>query len=454
MIRRVLVANRGEIAVRVIRACRSLGIETVAVYSEADERSMHVTEADAAVCIGPPAARRSYLDRSAIVAAALGTGADAIHPGYGFLAENADFAELCNAQGIIFVGPSPHSIKQAGDKVAARESAAKAGVPIVPGSGSAIENHQEARRLAASLGVPLLLKARGGGGGRGMRVVEDAELLPHAVLEASREAEAAFGDAALYVERYLRSVKHIEVQILADRFGNTVALGERDCSVQRRHQKLIEEAPSPGLNEKMRADLKEAAVRASRAISYTGAGTVEFLLDPSSRAFFFIEINARIQVEHPVTEAITGIDIVAEQLKIASGEKLSISNDVIVNGHAIECRINAEDPFDDFAPSPGIVSTYVPPFGLGVRVDSHCYPGYEFPPNYDSLLAKLIVHGKDREEARTRMLAALRDYAIAGIKTTIPFHLAVLQHPVFVRGDVTTEFVGTIDWRAPELVAS
>ncbi len=442
MIRRVLIANRGEIAVRVIRACRDMGIETVAVYSEADTESMHVAQADRAVCIGPPPGRRSYLDMSSVVAAALGTGADAIHPGYGFLAENAEFAALCASQGVIFIGPSPQAIHAVGDKIIARETVAKAGVPVVGGTKEAISDPAEAAEMARSIGMPVLLKARGGGGGRGMRVVDDAADVASAFLDASREAEAAFGDGGMYMERYLDAVKHVEIQILADRHGTCVALGERDCSTQRRHQKLIEEAPSPGLDPEVRAKMCKAAIDAARSVDYVGAGTVEFLYSPKTREFFFIEMNARIQVEHPVTEMVTGIDIVKEQLTVASGGKLSISGSVPLDGHAIECRINAEDPAQNFMPSPGLLTRYEPPFGPGVRVDSHAYEGYCFPPNYDSLLAKLIVHGKDREESRTRMQRALSEYVIEGIKTTIPFHIAMMEHPEFRAGNITTQFVG------------
>ncbi len=442
MIRRVLIANRGEIAVRVIRACREMGIETVAVYSEADTESMHVEQADTAVCIGPPPGRRSYLDMSSVVAAALGTSADAIHPGYGFLAENAEFAALCASQGVTFIGPSPQAIRAVGDKIIARETVAKAGVPVVGGTKDAISNPAEAAELARSIGMPVLLKARGGGGGRGMRVVDDAAGIESAFLDASREAEAAFGDGGMYMERYLDAVKHVEIQILADQHGTFVALGERDCSTQRRHQKLIEESPSPGLDPQVRAQMCEAAINAARCVNYFGAGTVEFLYDPKTREFFFIEMNARIQVEHPVTEMVTGIDIVKEQLTVASGGKLTIAGSVRFDGHAIECRINAEDPAQNFMPSPGLLTRYVPPAGPGVRVDSHAYEGYCFPPNYDSLLAKLIVHGRDREESRTRMQRALSDYVIEGIKTTIPFHIAMLEHPEFRAGNITTQFVG------------
>jgi len=443
VIRRVLIANRGEIAVRVIRACKDLDIGTVAVYSEADKESMHVKLADTAVCIGPPPGKRSYLDMPSVVAAALGTHADAIHPGYGFLAENADFAALCGAQGVTFIGPTPDAIRAVGDKIVARDTVAKAGVPVVGGTKDAISDPKEAAEIAAQIGMPVLLKARGGGGGRGMRVVQSVDEVASSFLDASREAEAAFGDGGMYMERYLDAVKHIEIQVLADKHGTFVALGERDCSTQRRHQKLIEEAPSPGLDPSIREQMCKAAIDAARSVAYLGAGTVEFLYNPKTREFFFIEMNARIQVEHPVTEMVTGVDIVKEQLVVASGGKLSMSGNVPLHGHAIECRINAEDPARNFFPSPGVVSRYVAPSGPGVRVDSHCYEGYTFPPNYDSLLAKLIVHGKDREESRTRMLRALGDYVIEGIKTTIPFHQAMLEHPEFRAGNVTTQFVGT-----------
>jgi acetyl-CoA carboxylase biotin carboxylase subunit len=443
VIRRVLIANRGEIAVRVIRACKDLDIKTVAVYSEADKKSMHVELADTAVCIGPPPGKRSYLDMPSVVAAALGTHADAIHPGYGFLAENAEFAALCASQGVTFIGPTPDAIRSVGDKIIARETVAKAGVPVVGGTKDAISDPKEAAEIAAQIGMPVLLKARGGGGGRGMRVVQSVDEVASSFLDASREAEAAFGDGGMYMERYLDAVKHIEIQVLADKHGTFVALGERDCSTQRRHQKLIEEAPSPGLDPTVREQMCKAAIDAARSVAYLGAGTVEFLYSPKTREFFFIEMNARIQVEHPVTEMVTGVDIVKEQLVVASGGKLSISGNVPLHGHAIECRINAEDPTKNFFPSPGVVTRYVAPSGPGVRVDSHCYEGYTFPPNYDSLLAKLIVHGKDREESRTRMLRALSDYVIEGIKTTIPFHLAMLEHPEFRAGNVTTQFVGT-----------
>lgn len=445
MIRRVLIANRGEIAVRAVRACRELGIETVAVYSTVDADSRHVALADRAVCIGPPSSRRSYLDVPSLVAAALGTGADAIHPGYGFLSENAEFAAACEKEGIVFIGPKPDTIRLSGDKVRAREAAAKAGVPIVPGSDGAVRDAGTATTLASKIGFPILLKAKGGGGGRGMRIVRDARDLARAWDEASGEAASAFGDPELYMERCLEEVRHVEVQILADRTGRAVALGERDCSVQRRHQKLIEEGPCPVLDAAGRKRICAAAERVAEAIDYVGAGTVEFLYEPASGEFFFIEINARIQVEHPVTEVLTGVDLVQQQIRIAGGEPLGPG---IVNasfsGHAIECRVNAEDPTRDFAPSPGIVRRYMPPGGPGVRVDSHCYEGYSFPPQYDSLLAKVIVHGPDRMSAIMRMKRALGEFVIEGIATTIPFHLSVLDDPAFRAGRVTTRYLETI----------
>lgn len=443
---RLLIANRGEIAVRVIRAARDLGIETVAVYSQVDSDAMHVALADKAVCIGPAAAGQSYLDQSSIVAAALGTEADAVHPGYGFLAENASFAEVCKEEDLIFVGPSAHSISLAGNKVEARKTVAAAGVPVVPGSESALASYDEAKSLVDEIGLPLLIKARGGGGGRGMRIVRDLDNLETEWSEAAREAEAAFGDGGLYIERYLESVRHIEVQVFADSFGNTIALGERDCSVQRRHQKLIEEAPSPAVDAYLRVRLVDAAVAAARSMDYVGAGTVEFLFEPETGEFFFIEMNARIQVEHPVTEVLTGTDLVAEQIRVAAGEALSWGpGEITSRGHVIECRINAEDPDRDFAPSPGKITRFEPPGGPGVRVDTHCFTGHVVPPHYDSLLAKLIVHGNDRDHAIARMRRALAEFRVEGIKTTIPFHKSVLDNAGFVSGDINTRFIETMD---------
>ena len=442
MIKRLLVANRGEIAVRIIRACRDLGIESVALYSKVDASAMHVAMADQAVCIGPAAAAKSYLDLPSIMAAAKGSGAEAIHPGYGFLSENALLAEACERAKIIFVGPKVHALRGVGDKVRARQIVSKNGVPVVPGSDGAVASVGEGRRVAERIGFPLLLKAKGGGGGKGMRVVRALNEFDTAFMEASGEASAAFNDAGVYIERYLEHVRHVEIQVLADTFGTTVSLGERDCSVQRRHQKLIEEAPYAALSAGVKAAIGAAAVKAARSVEYLSAGTVEFLYDVPTGKFYFIEMNARIQVEHPVTEALTGVDLVAEQIRIAGGAPISFDAASIgAVGHAIECRVNAEDPANDFFPSPGTLSVYRPPGGPGVRVDSHCYEGYTFPPNYDSLMAKVIVHGRDRHEAIRRMRRALQEFEISGVKTTIPFHLRVLEHPDFISGDYTTRFI-------------
>ena len=443
MIKRVFVANRGEIAVRVVRACHELGIEAVVPYSESDAGSLATILADRAVCIGPGGpARRSYLDVPTILAAAQGTDADAIHPGYGFLAENADFAAACVDAGLIFVGPSADAISRMGDKIAGRRTVIAAGVPVVPGSDDPIADADEARALATDIGPPVLLKAKAGGGGRGMRIVHDIAQVGAAFEEASREAEAAFGDGSLYVERYLAKIRHVEIQIMADTHGNVIYLGERDCSVQRRHQKLIEEGPSPAVDADLRRRMGEAAVAAARAVDYVGAGTVEFLLDALDDQFHFIEMNTRIQVEHPVTEALTGVDLVAEQLRVASGEALSIDQEQVMPvGHAIECRINAEDPAQNFGPMPGVITAYRVPGGPGVRVDSHCFEGYRMPPDYDSLLAKVIVHAPSRDLARRRMRRALDEMVIDGIPTTIPFHRSVMEDPEFASGDVTTDFL-------------
>ena len=443
MIKRLLIANRGEIAVRIIRACRELGIEAIVPYSESDAESLPVALADRAVCIGPTGpARRSYLDIPSVLAAAEGTGADAVHPGYGFLAENPDFAAACADHGITFVGPPARAIALMGDKVAARKTVAGAGVPVVPGTEDPVADAAQARSVARDIGLPVLLKAKAGGGGRGMRIIRKLADVDPAFEAASREAGAAFGDGALYMERYLERVRHVEFQILADTQGNTVSLGERDCSIQRRHQKLIEEAPSPAVDGALRAEMGQAAVKVAGTVDYVGAGTVEFLLDPADGTFFFIEMNTRIQVEHPVTEALTGVDLVVEQLRVASGEALSFAqSDITPAGHAIECRINAEDPERDFAPGPGVIATYRPPGGDGVRVDSHCFQGYQVPPEYDSLLAKVIVHAPDRDQALRRMHRALVEFVIEGIPTTIPFHLAMLDDPEFAAGDVTTDFL-------------
>jgi acetyl-CoA carboxylase biotin carboxylase subunit len=439
--RKVLVANRGEIAVRVIRACRELGIRTVAVYSEADRDCLHVRLADEAFCIGPPPAGESYLNIPNILSTAEVTGAEAIHPGYGFLAENPHFAEICRDAGIAFIGPSPEAMEAMGNKARAREIAQRAGVPIVPGSPGPVRTVDEALAVADRIGYPLLIKASAGGGGKGMRVVHSREELGRAMATAQREAEAAFGSGEVYLEKYLDEPRHIEVQILADTRGNVVHLGERECSIQRRHQKLLEEAPAPGLSPRLRANLHRAAVRIAQAIRYTSAGTVEFLVDKEEN-FYFMEMNTRIQVEHPVTEMITGLDLVREQIRIAAGERLSFSQrDVEFRGHAMECRINAEDPAHDFRPSPGTIRGLVLPGGPGIRVDTHVYAGYTIPPYYDSLVAKVIAWGRDRPEAMARMDRALREFEIVGIRTTIPFHRLLLENAFFRRGEVYTNFV-------------
>ena len=441
MFTKVLIANRGEIAIRVIRACKELGVGTVAVYSEADADCLHVRYADEAVCIGPAPAAQSYLVMPALVQAALQTGAEAIHPGYGFLAERAEFSALCREQGVKFIGPAPESIDLMGDKAAARATMIAAGVPVTPGSDGVIEDADEAEAVARRIGLPVMVKASAGGGGKGIRIVHDAADLAAAVRQAQAEAQAAFGNGAVYVEKYIAAPRHIEIQVLADGNGHAVHLGERDCSIQRRHQKLIEEAPSPAVSADLRRQMGEAAVAAAVAAHYEGAGTVEFLLDPEGR-FSFMEMNTRVQVEHCITEAVTGIDIVKTGILIAAGEGLPIRQDEIeIEGHAIEFRINAEDPDDDFMPSPGLVTTWIPPGGPRVRLDSHVYQGYSVPPFYDSLLGKLIVWGRDREECLARSRWALDQFIVEGVKTTIPFHRRVIDHPLFVAGDVSTHFI-------------
>jgi acetyl-CoA carboxylase biotin carboxylase subunit len=441
MFRKVLVANRGEIAVRVLRACRDLGIRTATIYSEADRDSLHVKMADEAFCIGPSSAAGSYLNIPNIMSTAELLGVDAIHPGYGFLAENPRFAEIVTDSKIAFIGPPARAIEAMGDKAAAREQMRRAGVPVIPGSGGVVTGEREAREAARLTGYPLMIKAAAGGGGRGMRTVHTPEELPAALAASQREAEAAFGDGRVYFEKYVEEPRHIEVQILADTHGTVLHLGERDCSIQRRHQKLIEEAPPPRLRERVLTALRRAAVRAAQAIGYVNAGTVEFLVDRHEN-FYFMEMNTRIQVEHPVTEMVTGLDIVKEQIRIAAGERLSIrQGDVEMRGHAIECRINAEDPRHDFRPSPGTITAFLPPGGPGVRVDTHCYPGYTIPPYYDSLVAKVIAWGRDRDEAIMRMRRALMEFEIGGIHTTIPFHLRVLDNAFFRRGEVYTNFI-------------
>jgi len=438
---KVLIANRGEIAVRVMRACRELGVATVAVYSEADESSLHVAYADEAVCVGPAPAAQSYLVMQNLIMAARTHGADAIHPGYGFLAENAAFSRLCAENEITFIGPGPEAIELMGDKAAARATMTAAGVPVTPGSDGVIDDVAEAERVAREVGLPVMVKASAGGGGKGIRIVHEADALAAALRQASAEAQAAFGHGAVYVEKYIAQPRHVEIQILADGAGHAVHLGERDCSIQRRHQKLIEEAPSPAVSPELRARMGHAAVEAAVAAGYKGAGTVEFLLDPSGR-FYFMEMNTRVQVEHCITEAVTGVDIVKTGIAIAADGGLPIrQDDVRVEGHAIEFRINAEDPDNDFLPSPGTVSTWMPPGGPWVRVDSHVYTGYTVPPFYDSLLAKLIVWGRDRGEAIARGRWALAEFTVGGVQTTIPFHRQVLEHPLFQAGTVSTHFL-------------
>jgi acetyl-CoA carboxylase, biotin carboxylase subunit len=439
--KRVLIANRGEIAVRVIRACRALGLESVVAVSLADRDSLPARMATRAVCIGPAPARDSYLRPDLLVTAAKGTACDAIHPGYGFLSERPEFARLCAREGVAFIGPSPQVIETMGDKLAAAELAAQAGVPRVPGSGR-IQNASDARDFARHHGFPVLIKARAGGGGRGMRIVRSEADFARALEAAAAEAQAAFGDASLYLEKFIERARHIEIQVLGDSHGNVVHLGERDCSTQRRHQKLIEEAPSPGIAAKLRAELAEAAVLLARCVSYQGAGTVEFVFDDDTSRWYFLEMNTRIQVEHPVTEMLTGRDLVVEQIKIAAGEPISFAQDeVALNGHAIECRINAEDSTRNFAPGPGTLLAWRPPEAAGVRVDTHCYPGYLVPPFYDSLLAKVIVHGPTRRRTVEAMRSALEQFEVVGVPTTIPFHRQVLMHDDFLCGRVTTRWV-------------
>jgi acetyl-CoA carboxylase biotin carboxylase subunit len=440
MFKKILIANRGEIALRVIYACKELGVRTVAVYSEADENSLHVRFADEDVCIGPPRSADSYLSVPAIISAAEITGADAIHPGYGFLSESAYLAEVCEACHIKFIGPSPNVIRLLGDKARARRAMKKAGVPILPGSDGPVDSEEKALKIAKDLGLPVIVKAVAGGGGRGMRVIRDMKELSKALKTAQREAEAAFGVGDVYIEKYVEKPRHIEVQVLGDHHGAVVHLGERECSIQRRHQKLLEEGPSVAVTEKMRRKLGGAVVDAARAVQYTNAGTFEFLLDDKGN-FFFLEVNTRVQVEHPVTEFITGIDIVKEQIRIAAGERLSFKQgDVTFDGHAIECRINAEDP-ETFAPSPGVIHAFSVPGGPGVRVDTFAHAECTVSPYYDSMIAKIIVHGRDRQEAIARMRRTLEMTVIDGIRTSIPLHLKILSDPDFLAGRLSTSFM-------------
>ena len=438
---KILIANRGEIALRILRTCEEMGIATVAVHSTVDKHALHVQLADEAVCIGPPTSSKSYLNIPNIISAALTRNAAAIHPGYGFLAENARFAEICADHQITFIGPTPAAMRAMGDKSTAKETMQRVKVPTVPGSVGLVADDRAALAIAREIGYPVMIKATAGGGGRGMRLVREPSELPKLFSAAQGEADAAFGNPGVYLEKFIEKPRHIEIQILADNYGNVIHLGERDCSIQRRHQKLLEEAPSPALSQKLRDQMGHAAIAAAKSINYTGAGTVEFLLDKSGK-FYFMEMNTRIQVEHTVTEMITGLDLIAEQIRIAQGEKLQIKqNQVILSGHAIECRINAEDPDRNFRPHPGIITGFLPPGGPGVRMDSHVYTDYEIPAYYDSLIGKLIVWGRDRPSAIRRMKRALRECAITGVPTTLSFHQKILDSPEFLSGEVYTNFV-------------
>ena len=442
-IKKLLIANRGEIAVRIIRACQELGIETVQVYSEADSQSLPVFMADKSMCIGPARASESYLNVEKILTAAYLFRVDAIHPGYGFLSENADFAERCESEGYIFIGPSPTSIRMMGDKATAIRLAKEAGIPTTPGSNGILQDAKEAASVAEKIGYPVLLKASAGGGGRGMRIVNNAEQVEAAYIEASQEAKSAFGDGALYMEKFLTGIRHIEVQVLGDG-ENILHLGERDCSLQRRNQKLVEESPSPVLSEKLRAEIGNAAIQLCKHVNYRSAGTIECMLDPVSQQFYFMEMNTRIQVEHPVTEMVTGIDLVKAQILIAAGERLSLQQkDIRLTGHAIECRINAESASHDFRPNPGRVNAYFAPGGFGIRMDSHLFSGYVIPPFYDSLLGKVICWGRDRAEAIARMQRALLEMQVEGVETTREFQRRLISSPEFIAGDVHTRFVET-----------
>ena len=445
MFKKVLIANRGEIALRIIRACKELGIPTVAVHSEADTDSLHVSFADEAVCIGPAPSNESYLDPRRIISAAEITGADAIHPGYGFLAENADFADMCENSGIKFIGPSAQVIRDMGNKSRAKEMMIKAGVPVVPGSEGVVESLEQGLAIAEEIGYPIILKAVSGGGGRGMRIIRAKEDFETNFQMAQAEARGAFGDPSMYIEKYIENPRHIEIQILADEHGNVVHLGERECSIQRRHQKLLEEAPSIAIDPELRQRMGSVAAKGAKGVGYFSAGTIEFLLD-ADHNFYFMEMNTRIQVEHPVTEIVANLDLVKEQIRIAAGEKLGVrQKDIEIKGHAIECRINAEDWEKNFMPNPGKVEVFHLPGGPGIRIDSHVYQQYQIPPFYDSLIAKLIAYGRDREEALARMNRALDEFFIEGVKTTIPFHKKLINHPDFVSGKFDTGFLDRVD---------
>jgi len=442
---KILIANRGEIALRVIRSCKELGIKTVAVYSEADEDSLHVTFADEAVCIGPPFSKDSYLKIPSIISAAQVTGADAIHPGYGFLAENANFSEICSESGIKFIGPSPQMINEMGDKSFAKDTMKKNGVPVIPGSDGCINSKEEGVALAREIGLPVIIKPTAGGGGKGMRIVWDEKDFEKAFQIAQAEAEAGFGNPDVYIEKFIENPRHVEIQVLGDSFGNVYHYGERDCSVQRRHQKLIEESPSPAIDEILRNKMGDSAVLGAKSVNYEGAGTIEFLLD-KNKNFYFMEMNTRIQVEHPVTEMAYDVDLIRQQILVAAGQKIETLPEK-PGGHAFEFRINAEDPAHDFRPSPGTITSLHFPGGFGVRIDSNIYQSYSIPPYYDSLIAKLIVWGKNREHAIARGVRALEEFAIEGIKTTIPFHLQVLQDKRFLSGKFDTSFLEKFEYK-------
>ena len=443
MFKKILIANRGEIAVRIIRAARELGISTVAVYSEADADSLHVALADEAICIGPASSSESYLKIPNIISAAQITGAEAIHPGYGFLSENASFAKICTQNNIVFIGPKPELINMMGDKATARETAIKHKVPITKGSDGIVPNVEEAKKVAKWITYPVMIKATAGGGGKGMRIAHDEKELAENYVVAQNEAKANFGNPDVYIEKYVEEPRHVEIQVIGDKFGNVVHLGERDCSIQRRNQKLVEETPSPGIDAKTREKMGKFAAKLAKGIGYDSVGTLEFLVDKSMN-FYFMEMNTRIQVEHTISEEITGVDLVKEQIRVAAGEKLSFTQkDIEIRGHVIECRINAEDSENGFLPSSGVLEKYIPSGGIGVRVDSHSYQNYEIPPYYDSMIAKLIVKGKNREEAIARMKSALKEFKIEGVDTTIPFHLKVLENEAFKEGKFYTNFIET-----------
>lgn len=439
MFKKILIANRGEIALRIIRTCREMGIKTVAVYSTADADSLHVKFADEAVCIGPPASKDSYLKIPSILAAAEITNAEAIHPGYGFLAENAEFSKICTEHDLKFIGPSPHAINSMGDKAVAKATMIKNNVPVVPGSDGVVNTYDEAKKVCDEIGFPVIIKASAGGGGRGMRVVEDASSLKKNYEMCRNEAETAFSNSAVYIERFVQNPHHVEIQIMADQHGNVIHLGERDCSLQRRHQKVLEEAPSPLMTPDLRKRMGQASINAAKAVNYEGAGTVEYLVDDDEN-FYFMEMNTRIQVEHPVTEEVTGYDLIEEQIRVAAGMKIE-EREIEIIGHSIECRINAEDPAHNFRPSAGEITVFHPPGGRGVRLDTHAYSGYKIPPHYDSMIAKLIVHAPTREEAISKMKRSLQEFIIEGIKTTIPYHIQLMDDPNFNNGTFTTKYL-------------